>query len=270
MFDPKTISKAPNLVDGIGVEPMAPVLPSMPSTQAAAGTEDIFAEADPTANMSALKPKINPINASAPVYSAAPPEPLMQLPDDAEEEGEGHKKFFFIGLIILLAILAAGGYFVYAKFFAASSLNLPAFNVNSINPADLNKQYQEDVLNPLNDNQPSDNNANANADNGNVNDQAILPEVPGQVETDLNNNVNAPAILDSDKDGLDDEEEATLSTNPNEPDSDGDGLFDREEVKVYLTDPLNPDSDGDGYLDGAEVKGGYNPKGAGKLLDTNF
>ena len=48
-------------------------------------------------------------------------------------------------------------------------------------------------------------------------------------------------------------------------DTDGDGLFDREEVKVYATDPLKPDTDGDGFSDGDEVKGGYNPRGAGKL-----
>ena len=48
-------------------------------------------------------------------------------------------------------------------------------------------------------------------------------------------------------------------------DSDQDGLSDDLE-KVYATDPLKSDSDGDGYLDGPEVFGGYNPLGAGKLL----
>ncbi len=73
--------------------------------------------------------------------------------------------------------------------------------------------------------------------------------------------------LDTDKDGLSDEEERALGTNINQVDSDGDGLFDLEEVKVYKTDPLNPDTDGDGFLDGAEVKDGYNPNGAGKLYE---
>ncbi len=36
-------------------------------------------------------------------------------------------------------------------------------------------------------------------------------------------------------------------------DSDGDGLFDRDEVQVYLTDYLNPDTDGDTLTDGNEV-----------------
>lgn len=47
-------------------------------------------------------------------------------------------------------------------------------------------------------------------------------------------------------------------------DSDHDGISDDDE-KVFGTDPQNPDSDGDGFLDGAEVKEGYNPLGEGKL-----
>lgn len=41
-------------------------------------------------------------------------------------------------------------------------------------------------------------------------------------------------------------------------DSDQDGLSDEEE-KIYGTNPSNPDTDGDGYSDGAEVRSGYDP-----------
>jgi len=41
-------------------------------------------------------------------------------------------------------------------------------------------------------------------------------------------------------------------------DSDQDGLTNQEE-KALGTDPYNPDSDSDGYSDGAEVKSGYDP-----------
>lgn len=41
-------------------------------------------------------------------------------------------------------------------------------------------------------------------------------------------------------------------------DSDQDGLTNEEE-KSYGTDPKNPDTDDDGYSDGAEVSAGYNP-----------
>ena len=66
---------------------------------------------------------------------------------------------------------------------------------------------------------------------------------------------------------MSDAEEKVLGTDPLKADIDGDGLFDREEVKVYKTDPLKADTDGDSYLDGAEVQNGYNPNGAGKLLE---
>jgi hypothetical protein len=88
----------------------------------------------------------------------------------------------------------------------------------------------------------------------------------------LPDEVNPSAVAapkDSDGDGLSDDEEIKLGTNPNSPDTDNDGLTDREEVKVYGTNPLNADTDGDGYTDGDEVKGGYNPKGPGKLYQLN-
>lgn len=74
-------------------------------------------------------------------------------------------------------------------------------------------------------------------------------------------------LKDSDGDGLSDFEEIkTYNTNPNKVDSDGDSLSDYEEVMIYKTDPSNLDTDGDGYGDGQEVSGGYNPLGEGKLL----
>ena len=42
-------------------------------------------------------------------------------------------------------------------------------------------------------------------------------------------------------------------------DSDLDGLTDQGEIQIYHTDPQNPDSDGDGILDGAEIVGKTNP-----------
>ena len=96
----------------------------------------------------------------------------------------------------------------------------------------------------------------------------------------------APATaqgVDSDNDGLTDDEELALGTNPFSPDTDGDGFDDFVEVRINFTDPLvwddeyanqdsdgdnlsdsdelnihgtdpsNPDSDGDGLFDGEEV-----------------
>jgi len=59
--------------------------------------------------------------------------------------------------------------------------------------------------------------------------------------------------LDADNDGLLDKEEKELGTDPNNRDTDGDGLTDGDEVHKYKTDPLKADTDGDGLSDGDEV-----------------
>jgi len=62
---------------------------------------------------------------------------------------------------------------------------------------------------------------------------------------------------DSDGDGLTDVQEGNLGTDPNDADSDDDGIGDGEEVYPgadgYVTDPLDEDSDGDGVQDGTET-----------------
>jgi thiol-disulfide isomerase/thioredoxin len=69
------------------------------------------------------------------------------------------------------------------------------------------------------------------------------------------------AAVDSDGDGITDEDEAALGTDPNSADSDGDGLSDAEEVELG-SDPTSADSDGDGYLDPWEVAEGSSPTDA--------
>jgi len=106
------------------------------------------------------------------------------------------------------------------------------------------------------------------------------PLLPGNAHlfgssTAQNNNQPEPMInpltLDSDKDGLTDVEERQLGTNSNGSDTDGDGLSDYQEVKIYKTNPLNPDTDGDTYTDGAEVLAGYDPNKPGNArLPASF
>jgi eukaryotic-like serine/threonine-protein kinase len=63
----------------------------------------------------------------------------------------------------------------------------------------------------------------------------------------------ASALGDRDQDGLSDAQEEIVGTDPDNPDTDGDGLLDGEEVLTWGTNPLNRDTDGDGLLDGDEV-----------------
>jgi hypothetical protein len=66
--------------------------------------------------------------------------------------------------------------------------------------------------------------------------------------------------LDSDGDGLTDQREAQLGTDPGDPDTDGDELTDGAEVDVHGTDPLDFDTDGDLLFDGSEIAAGADPR----------
>jgi len=65
--------------------------------------------------------------------------------------------------------------------------------------------------------------------------------------------VNGYGGSDNDRDGLIKREELELGTDPENPDTDNDGLNDGEEVNNYKTDPLIADSDVDNLKDGEEV-----------------
>ena len=63
-----------------------------------------------------------------------------------------------------------------------------------------------------------------------------------------------PNDADSDKDGIDDGPEFNIhNTDPANADSDADGLSDGMELGTYNTNPLAEDSDGDGLSDGSEI-----------------
>ena len=67
---------------------------------------------------------------------------------------------------------------------------------------------------------------------------------------------------DPDGDGLTNDQEAALGTDPLKADSDGDGISDGDEVNSYRTNPLIADSDGDWVSDGDEIAAGTDPNNA--------
>ena len=79
--------------------------------------------------------------------------------------------------------------------------------------------------------------------------------IPDEQEVEMGTD---PSSSDSDGDGLTDKEEGEMSTSPTDKDSDRDGLGDSKE-QDYGTNPRNRDTDGDGLDDGDEVKQGTNP-----------
>lgn len=88
----------------------------------------------------------------------------------------------------------------------------------------------------------------------------IFTQLRGENNTQANNTANNNTTNSSVKNAT------TNTPTVNDPngDIDGDALTNQEEA-TYGTDPNNPDTDGDGFKDGAEVEKGFNPLGAGKL-----
>lgn len=187
-----------------------------------------------------------------------------------------------LAIILILAALGGigwGGWWLYTQYIGKSSTAVST--TKEIAPV---KTAPPTVATPLQAPAP-------------VTEAPIANNQPLVAETStINTNIKNDTILfgepvDSDKDGLDDAREKELGTNPNNPDTDGDGLTDGQEILVYhtnplnpdtdgdglndgdeilvwKTNPLNPDTDGDGYPDGEEVKNGYNPLGRGRLLHS--
>lgn len=138
--------------------------------------------------------------------------------------------------IFLLALLGAIGYGGWWLYNNTMKTNQPAqtTNVTETPQTETPAEQQQETTAPT---------------------TTVQPQTPAYVQT-----------VDSDKDGLDDAREKEIGTDPNNPDTDGDGLSDGDEVIIWKTNPLNPDTDGDGYPDGTEVKNGYNPLGPGRLF----
>jgi hypothetical protein len=196
---------------------------------------------------------------------------LSEEQPSPRSENKGYLKVIIIVLVVIA--LGAAAYFAYLNFFAGEEVEAPASIVgNTTNPPINNNGFvnvvPEEIVNAINNEVVEDGSAIEEASSSETELSPGTPlDIPGLndevVESDFQN------FVDSDSDGLSDEEELLLGTNPNLIDTDNDGLNDYEEARIYFTDPLKPDTDGDGYLDGEEVRSGYDPKVVGAKLPGN-
>ncbi|MBI4953951.1 MAG: DUF11 domain-containing protein [Myxococcales bacterium] len=103
----------------------------------------------------------------------------------------------------------------------------------------------------------------SDTDDGGASDGSEDCNLDGAVdpgETDPNNPGDDGTIIDTDGDGLSDCAEATIGTDPNDQDTDNDGVIDGLEPNPAddtdgdgLINALDPDSDDDGLFDGTEM-----------------
>lgn len=83
----------------------------------------------------------------------------------------------------------------------------------------------------------------------------VLDAVDADPADPANAGVTTDLSTDTDGDGLSDDLEANLGTDPTFADTDGDLFTDGEEFFTHGTDPTDPDTDGDAVIDGLELLG---------------
>lgn len=102
-----------------------------------------------------------------------------------------------------------------------------------------------------------------------INKSALQPGATSTIDQvrkqEFDGALKKAAASDRDLDGLSDSAEAGYKTDPDNADTDEDGLTDSQEISIYKTDPLKADTDGDTFSDGHEVRRGENPNGVGKI-----
>jgi len=210
------------------VEPES--LPQPKQMPVASPSADIKDAEDIFSDLSEPRPKLN-LPGSVSLSSKQYTDTTLPSGTEMTTPHQSFKKVLvtIVSIVVIVSLFIVGGYWIYNSFFKVSVS--PSLELNTEN-------IQEQVQN----------------------------SAPAVIEEPVAEPTPIPKIEDKDNDGLSDQEELLLGTNPLDPDTDGDLLFDREEVEVYKTDPTNIDTDGDGYNDGSEVQNGFDPRGPGKLL----
>ncbi len=223
---------------------------------------DTVSEAEPPSalEVGVLKPKMEP-ELSTPTPTPTPTIPSVPtykthtMPQDQALQAPAEQSMYTVKdptlsrglmtmIIIIIAILifGGGGWWIYKTFVAPQESDLENNSQNTITapPVVVPTETSNNLDNP----DPTDSGTE-------INDDQILFGQP----------------LDTDGDGLSDDDEAVRGTDLENWDTDADELSDGDEVIIWDTDPKNRDTDGDTYPDGSEVKSGYSPNGPGRMFE---
>lgn len=230
-----------------GTDPLSPHPGSMPvglSDQQSAELPPVESSSPSALDAGRLRPAAQPITSEPSSAVPLPPpapmhvSPMEQLSPEVVK-GPSTAKFIMIVLLVLIGVGVLGGigYMTYRIFFVQNSE--PAASATSVDQPVTTEPSQEDISGP------------SSTDAAAIIDDSVLFGEP----------------IDNDSDNLDNAREEVLGTDPNNWDTDGDGLGDGDEVIIWKTDPNNPDTDGDSYPDGSEVRNGYSPTGPGRIFE---
>lgn len=228
-------------------------LPPIPTSGAQPSTTP---EAPPAPVPSALSSgALRPAQAATPPPAqqppSAPPPTNMHVPPEEElghevVKGPSSAKFIMTIIIVIIGVGVLGGigYMAY-RIFAGSEEPATVPQTTFATVPNANEQTIPDTA------QSEDNTSPTATDAADIIDDSVLFGEP----------------IDNDSDNLDNAREEVLGTDPENWDTDGDGLGDGDEVIIWKTDPLEPDTDKDGYEDGSEVRNGYSPTGPGRIFE---
>lgn len=240
-----------NLTPGQGAapdsQPTVPPLPNVPQAPASPMAAAPQAPADMFAGLDAgLGSPIPPAGMNS-VQSGVAPAGMNPEP------AGGSRKYFIVGFLVLLLIgIGVGGYFAYGKFSAMVNKTdeQPAVTETTDETATVKETPTSTATNP----------AVESADSATTTDTLVATST---IATTSPLGLEAAATATP-------ATSSSVSTADRTKDSDSDGLTDYEETNFYQTNPGLADTDGDTFSDGSEVKNGFNPLGAGKMIDNKI
>lgn len=233
----------------------APAIMTPPAAGSSGEPEDIFANLDTSKKAGARAPIASPMGMTVGASS-------------------GSGKVILIALIALL-VLGGGGfafwYFAIRGPVTAEAPLLPTATdtVQTGMPVTPDTQPEQPVYTPPVDTAPTPTPTDTMPDDSVSATVPVTTPPPGVNVPPPSTTPVAPEKPDTDKDGLDDQREVELGTDPTLADTDGDGLNDGDEVLKYRTNPRVVDTDGDSYPDGVEVGKGYDPRGSGSCVNSD-